>query len=445
MGQRTPLYDQHLALGAKMVDFGGWDMPLHYGSQVEEHHQVRRDCGVFDVSHMTVVDVAGDQASAYLQHLLANDVARLKSPGRALYSAMLNERGGVIDDLIVYLTDWGYRLVVNASTRDKDLAWMQSRAADFAVEINERPQLAMLAIQGPHARTRTAELVSQARATLIQELKPFQGLAEGDWFIGRTGYTGEDGLEIILPAEQAPDFLSELVGAGIPPIGLGARDTLRLEAGLNLYGQDMTEEVSPLAANMGWTVAWEPDERDFVGRVGEAFAAQRWGVTPDILTCAKGLTNGAIPMGAVLVADHLFDAFMKGPESVIEFFHGYTYSGHPVACAAALATQQIYQQENLFQKAIDLEPYWQEALFSLRDLPNVIDIRTVGLVAGIQFAAHADGVGKRGYEVFRECFEKGLLVRASGDTIALSPALIVEKAEIDQMMELLSDGIRQAG
>jgi len=181
------------------------------------------------------------------------------------------------------------------------------------------------------------------------------------------------------------------------------------------------------------------------GRVGEAFAAQRWGVTPDILTCAKGLTNGAIPMGAVLVADHLFDAFMKGPESVIEFFHGYTYSGHPVACAAALATQQIYQQENLFQKAIDLEPYWQEALFSLRDLPNVIDIRTVGLVAGIQFAAHADGVGKRGYEVFRECFEKGLLVRASGDTIALSPALIVEKAEIDQMMELLADGIRKAG
>ncbi|UUC83420.1 glycine cleavage system aminomethyltransferase GcvT [Stutzerimonas stutzeri] len=266
MGQRTPLYDQHLALGAKMVDFGGWDMPLHYGSQVEEHHQVRRDCGVFDVSHMTVVDVAGDQASAYLQHLLANDVARLKSPGRALYSAMLNERGGVIDDLIVYLTDWGYRLVVNASTRDKDLAWMQAQAADFSVEINERPQLAMLAIQGPHARTRTAELVSQARATLIQELKPFQGLAEGDWFIGRTGYTGEDGLEIILPAEQAPDFLSELVGAGIPPIGLGARDTLRLEAGLNLYGQDMTEEISPLAANMGWTVAWEPAERDFVGR-----------------------------------------------------------------------------------------------------------------------------------------------------------------------------------
>jgi len=273
MGQRTPLYDQHLALGAKMVDFGGWDMPLHYGSQVEEHHQVRRDCGVFDVSHMTVVDVAGAQAADYLRRLLANDVARLQSVGKALYTAMLNERGGVVDDLIVYLTDWGYRLVVNAATREKDLAWMQRQAEGFAVEIRERPELAMLAIQGPSARERTAELVDQNRASLIEQLKPFQGLAEGDWFIGRTGYTGEDGLEIILPAEQAPDFLSELVGAGIPPIGLGARDTLRLEAGLNLYGQDMDEDVSPLAANMGWTVAWEPAERDFVGR--QALAQQR--------------------------------------------------------------------------------------------------------------------------------------------------------------------------
>ncbi len=277
MGQRTPLYDQHLALGAKMVDFGGWDMPLHYGSQVEEHHQVRRDCGVFDVSHMTVVDVAGDQAKAYLQHLLANDVERLKTPGKALYSGMLNEEGGVVDDLIVYLSGAAdgrdYRVVVNAATRDKDLAWMQAQAAGFAVTLSERAELAMLAIQGPNARAKTAELVSPARAALIHELKPFQGLAEGDWFIARTGYTGEDGLEIMLPAEQAPAFLSELVGAGIAPIGLGARDTLRLEAGMNLYGQDMDESVSPLAANMGWTIAWEPAERQFVGRA--ALQAQR--------------------------------------------------------------------------------------------------------------------------------------------------------------------------
>ena len=273
MGQRTPLYEQHLALGAKMVDFGGWDMPLHYGSQVEEHHQVRRDCGVFDVSHMTVVDVTGPQAQAWLQYLLANDVARLKTPGKALYSGMLNERGGVVDDLIVYLTDWGYRVVVNAGTRDKDLAWMQAHTAGFDVSLTERAELAMLAIQGPQARAKTAELVSSARAAIINELKVFQGLPEGDWFIARTGYTGEDGLEIMLPAEQAAAFLSELVGAGIAPIGLGARDTLRLEAGMNLYGQDMTDDVSPLAANMAWTIAWEPAERQFVGR--SALEAQR--------------------------------------------------------------------------------------------------------------------------------------------------------------------------
>ncbi|MDH1339487.1 glycine cleavage system aminomethyltransferase GcvT [Ectopseudomonas oleovorans] len=266
MGQRTPLYDLHLALGAKMVDFGGWDMPLHYGSQVEEHHQVRRDCGVFDVSHMCVVDVSGSQAKAFLQRLLANDVARLENPGKALYSAMLNEQGGVIDDLIVYLTEGGYRLVLNAGTRDKDLAWMHAQAGDFDVQLRERRDLAMLAIQGSKARARVCELLSQARAALIHELKPFQGLPEGDWFIARTGYTGEDGLEIVLPVTEVVSFFNDLVGAGISPIGLGARDTLRLEAGMNLYGQDMDEQVSPLAANMAWTIAWEPAERDFIGR-----------------------------------------------------------------------------------------------------------------------------------------------------------------------------------
>ncbi|MFP6848467.1 MAG: glycine cleavage system aminomethyltransferase GcvT [Pseudomonas sp.] len=266
MGQRTPLYDLHLALGAKMVDFGGWDMPLHYGSQVEEHHEVRRDCGVFDVSHMTVVDVTGSQAKAYLQHLLANDVERLQSVGKALYSGMLNEQGGVVDDLIVYLTSFGYRVVVNASTRDKDLAWMRLQSVDFDVQLHERAELAMLAIQGPHARLKTAELVTASRASLIQSLKPFEGQPDGDWFIARTGYTGEDGLEIMLPASEVVAFLNDLVGAGISPIGLGARDTLRLEAGMNLYGQDMDESVTPLVANMAWTIAWEPASRGFVGR-----------------------------------------------------------------------------------------------------------------------------------------------------------------------------------
>ncbi len=273
MGQRTPLYDLHLALGAKMVDFGGWDMPLHYGSQVEEHHEVRRDCGVFDVSHMTVIDVTGVQAKEWLRHLLANDVERLTTPGRALYSAMLNEKGGVVDDMIVYLMAQGYRLVVNAATRDQDLAWMTSQAQGYDVQLQERPELALLAIQGPQARHKVAELVSQVRGQLIQTLKPFEGLVEGDWFIARTGYTGEDGLEIILPADQAPGLFNDLVGAGISPIGLGARDTLRLEAGMNLYGQDIHLSVSPLSANMAWTIAWEPATRAFIGR--EALEAEK--------------------------------------------------------------------------------------------------------------------------------------------------------------------------
>ena len=275
MGQRTPLYDLHLALGAKMVDFGGWDMPLHYGSQVEEHHEVRRDCGVFDVSHMTVIDIAGLQAKQWLQHLLANDVERLNTPGRALYSAMLNEQGGVVDAMIVYLMPDGYRLIVNAATRDQDLAWMQAQSRGYDVQLQERPELALLAIQGPQARHKVAELVSQARGQLIQQLKPFEGQSCGDWFIARTGYTGEDGLEIVLPADQAPAFFNDLVGAGISPIGLGARDTLRLEAGMNLYGQDIHLSVSPLCANMAWTIAWEPASRKFVGR--EALEAEMAG------------------------------------------------------------------------------------------------------------------------------------------------------------------------
>ena len=275
MGQRTPLYDLHLALGAKMVDFGGWDMPLHYGSQVEEHHEVRRDCGVFDVSHMTVIDITGVQAKEWLQYLLANDVERLNSPGRALYSAMLNEQGGVVDDMIVYLMPGGYRLIVNAATRDQDLAWMAVQRQGYDVQLQERPELALLAIQGPQARHKVAELVSQARGQLIQQLKPFEGQSNGDWFIARTGYTGEDGLEILLPADQAPAFFNDLVGAGISPIGLGARDTLRLEAGMNLYGQDIHLSVSPLCANMAWTIAWEPASRKFVGR--EALEAEKAG------------------------------------------------------------------------------------------------------------------------------------------------------------------------
>ena len=265
MGQRTLLYDLHLALGAKTVDFGGWDMPLHYGSQVEEHHQVRKDCGVFDVSHMTVIDVQGDEATGWLQRLLANDVARLGEVGQALYSPLLSEQGGVIDDLIAYRTANGYRLVTNAATRARVLGWLQLQGEGFAVQFQVRPDLAILAIQGPHAREKVAALVSASRAALIRQLRPFEGLADGDWFFARTGYTGEDGLEIIFPGDQAVNFFNDLVGAGIAPSGLGARDTLRLEAGMNLYGQDIDETHTPLTSNLGWSIAWEP-VRDFIGR-----------------------------------------------------------------------------------------------------------------------------------------------------------------------------------
>jgi aminomethyltransferase len=267
MGNKTALHATHQAMGGKLVDFGGWDMPLHYGSQIEEHHKVRQHAGMFDVSHMTVVDVTGKDAKPYLQYLLANDVAKLDSlPGKALYSGMLNHEGGVIDDLIVYnLGDW-YRVVVNCSTREKDLAWMNKIAADFSVSLQERDELAMIAIQGPQAINISKSLASREKAAVIDQLKIFQGLPADDWFIGRTGYTGEDGLEIMLPNGQAADFWNALAKAGVAPCGLGARDTLRLEAGMNLYGHEMDESVSPLAANMGWTIAWQPAARNFIGR-----------------------------------------------------------------------------------------------------------------------------------------------------------------------------------
>ncbi|MBY6018804.1 glycine cleavage system aminomethyltransferase GcvT [Halomonas denitrificans] len=267
MASKTVLYDKHLESGAKMVDFHGWDMPLHYGSQVEEHHHVRQDAGMFDVSHMTVVDVEGDDARAFLRKLLANDVAKLTVPGKALYGGMLNEQGGVIDDLITYyLSDTQYRLVVNSATRVKDLEWIGRQAQPFAVTITERPELAMIAVQGPNAKAKAATVFNAEQNAAVEGMKPFFGVQSGDLFIATTGYTGEAGYEIVVPQNQAADLWQALLDAGVKPAGLGARDTLRLEAGMNLYGQDMDEQVNPLAANMGWTIAWEPAERDFIGR-----------------------------------------------------------------------------------------------------------------------------------------------------------------------------------
>jgi aminomethyltransferase len=269
MAKRTPLYDRHAAAGAQIVPFGGWDMPLHYGSQIEEHHAVRRHAGVFDVSHMTVVDVAGAGAMAYLQRLLANDVGRLAS-GQALYSCMLNERGGVVDDLIAYRRGPGapapYRLVVNAATREKDLAWMSAAARDFDVALRPQDDLAMLAVQGPGARQRCAPLLGAQLAKASLALRPFHCAEAGPTFVAGTGYTGEDGWEILLPAAEAPRFWDALLAAGFVPCGLGARDTLRLEAGMSLYGQDMDEDHSPLVSGLAWTIGWDPATRDFTGR-----------------------------------------------------------------------------------------------------------------------------------------------------------------------------------
>jgi len=272
-GRRTPLFDTHVAAGARMVDFGGWDMPVNYGSQIEEHHAVRRDAGMFDVSHMLIADVKGARTRDYLRHVLANDVAKLKDPGKALYSCLLNERGGVVDDLIVYfLTEDWFRVVVNAGTREKDIAWLERFAPAFGVQITPRTDLAMIAVQGPNARTKAATLLGEHAAAALA-LKVFSGRSLGKYFVARTGYTGEDGWEIMLPVADAAAFWAALKQAGVAQCGLGARDTLRLEAGMNLYGNDMDENVSPLESGLAWTVAFDPPSRDFVGR--PALEAQR--------------------------------------------------------------------------------------------------------------------------------------------------------------------------
>jgi len=268
LGQKTPLYEQHLAAGAKMVEFAGWQMPLHYGSQLTEHRQVRTNAGMFDVSHMAVIDLHGSGTREFLRWLLANDVARLTVPGKALYSCLLNENGFVLDDLIAYFIseDW-FRLVVNASTREKDLVWIRSHAAKYAVEVQSRTDLAMLAVQGPEARARVFACLPSELSSSASNLDFFQGAAGTQgWFIARTGYTGEDGFEIMLPAGETAAFWQRLLSEKVFPCGLGARDTLRLEAGMNLYGNDMDEESTPLESGLAWTVPFSPPDRDFVGR-----------------------------------------------------------------------------------------------------------------------------------------------------------------------------------
>jgi len=264
--KHTPLYQAHIDAGGKMVDFGGWEMPLNYGSQIEEHHQVRNDVGMFDVSHMTTVDFKGVEAKKFLQTLIANDVDKLKTQGKALYSCMLNEAGGVVDDLIVYYQDdENYRMVINAGTTEKDIAWINAQAEGFDVSIEPKLDLAMIAVQGPNACAKVYEAIPGVE-DVAGELKPFNSASLGGLFIARTGYTGEDGFEIMLPEKSAEFTWKMLMEVGVKPCGLGARDTLRLEAGMSLYGSEMNDEVSPLEAALTWTVDLTDEDRRFVGR-----------------------------------------------------------------------------------------------------------------------------------------------------------------------------------
>ncbi|SAL18031.1 glycine cleavage system aminomethyltransferase T [Caballeronia sordidicola] len=271
--QHTPLHATHIALNARMVDFGGWDMPVNYGSQIDEHHAVRTDAGMFDVSHMRVVDFTGDKAREFFKYAIANNVDKLTVPGKALYSCLLNPEGGVIDDLIVYyFADDNFRVVVNAGTAEKDIAWFGHLNAEggFGLTITPRRDFAIVAVQGPNAREKVWQVLPETRDATA-ELKPFNAVqfpesSLGGVMIARTGYTGEDGFEVVVPATQVEKFWNALVALGVKPAGLGARDTLRLEAGMNLYGQDMDDTVSPLDAGLSWTVDLNDKNRAFVGR-----------------------------------------------------------------------------------------------------------------------------------------------------------------------------------
>lgn len=345
MSNRTVLFEKHVESGAKMVDFHGWEMPINYGSQIEEHHAVRQDAGMFDVSHMTIVDVQGSDAKAFLRFLLANDVAKLKISGKALYTGMLTDDGGVVDDLIVYHFDEeNYRLVVNSATREKDLAWMDSKSSGFSVKLTERPEYAMIAVQGPAAKDKVATLLSAEENELTAGMKPFYGVQAGKLFIATTGYTGEAGYEIILLQDDAPDFWQKLLDAGVKPCGLGARDTLRLEGGLNLYGQDMDETVSPLAANMAWTIAWKPEDRDFVGRA--ALTEQKAQGT-DKLVGLVMTDKGVLRAGQKVI--------VEGGEGVITSGTFSPTLGHSIALARVPASTGDSAEVEMRKKTVTVE------------------------------------------------------------------------------------------
>lgn len=344
MGNQTPLYQKHVDAGAKIVDFGGWDMPLHYGSQLDEHNHVREAAGVFDVSHMTVVDIKGEAAEAYLRYLLANDVAKLKKTGKALYSAMLNQSAGILDDLIAYRMDGWFRLVVNCGTREKDLQWMKQQAAGFEVFIEERADLGILAVQGPKAQECVFKLLDGASQKILNELSVFQGAEIEQGFFAKTGYTGEAGFEIILADESLEAFWQALLDANVKPIGLGARDTLRLEAGMNLYGSDMDESVSPLQSAMAWTIDWEDESRDFIGR--KALEEQKQSNKEELV--------GLVLKGRGVLRGHQKVLVSEGEGEITSGTFSPTL-GYSIALARIPKTNQNHAKVEIRKKVLDVE------------------------------------------------------------------------------------------
>lgn len=277
--KKTSLNSEHIAAHAKMVDFHGWEMPLHYGSQIEEHLAVRHSAGIFDVSHMTIVDVVGAGGRHFLRQLLTNDIDQLAHMGCALYTCMCNTHGGIIDDLIVYQrSPDNYRLVLNSATRAQDIAWLRQQIRGFSAGLQERTDLSMLAVQGPSSIEKTLKILNPAQVDVISTLAHFECVEAENYFVARTGYTGEDGLEIIASHHDIKALWQRLLEQNIQPCGLAARDTLRLEAGMLLYGQDMCESTTPLESALGWTVTWQPEDRNFIG-MGALLSQKEHGIS----------------------------------------------------------------------------------------------------------------------------------------------------------------------
>jgi aminomethyltransferase len=357
--KHTPLHAAHTALNARMVDFGGWDMPVNYGSQLDEHRAVRTDAGMFDVSHMCVVDFRGERVRAFFEHAIANHVGKLQTPGKALYSCLLNPEGGVIDDLIVYyFSEHFFRVVVNAGTAEKDLAWFARLNADggFGLDIAPRRELAIVAVQGPNARAKAWDAIPSARAA-SSELKPFNaaqvaGTPFGDLTLARTGYTGEDGFEIIVPASHVEALWNALIAQGVRPAGLGARDTLRLEAGMNLYGQDMDDTVSPLDAGLAWTVDLAAP-RDFVGRAALEANGQRAAFVGLILLKENGKAGGVLRAHQKVVTAHGEGEITSGTFSP-SMQESIAFARVPAGVSAGDAVQVQIRDKNLPARVVKL-------------------------------------------------------------------------------------------